>query len=511
MIGLQSKINNCGVNTPKDRLFRLVKSMTPSEKRYFKKHYANGPNAITTLFDKLNTLEHYNEDNLKEILPENISANLKVFKVKLQERLLKSLSSNFSKKTVISKIRNGLEEVDLLMTKQLYDIASEQLIKIKKLAEKYEEHTYLIEIAYLELRLHSLSLDKRGISKHPIMNALSTYAKALDQQIFFTQLGYQVVDHQKQSYYRPATDGERDDFEKELDAVEDRYPAELLTFKSSLSFNITKSIIYKKLDRTEDAYHYRKLNVDLFNQNPHFKATLSFSYLAVLRNFISFCMDTFRYDEMENVIQEAKVFIQKETPHERPQLIYFYFSELKMIFERNQYHKIVDHYLPIVEDFIHTHHIATTWIATFSYIFFLVSDLVLANYQRAIHFLQLINRTDSDIKKNNLYFFLLLELIVHHEAEDFHSVQHLIQRIKRKFKLSSMPASFFKEVISWLDTITNHPELAKQACIDLEQLIEDQYKSDEVYDLMVYYKLDFWWKAVQQNRKLKNVIGVVSS
>ena len=105
---------------PTSNLFELIKAMSASEKRYYKRHYASEKNLTTDLFDFINKLEVYDEGEVKSHFKNTkLSKNLKVYKVQLTDVLLKSLVSYYAKKSAKSKIRQGLEEIDLLLEKQL--------------------------------------------------------------------------------------------------------------------------------------------------------------------------------------------------------------------------------------------------------------------------------------------------------------------------------------------------------------------------------------------------------
>ncbi len=107
---------------PTDHIFKLVHAMTASEKRYFKRHYASETSLLTSLFDFINSMRQYDEEIVKAHFSDSkLSKNLKVYKVQLADLLLKSLVSYHSKNSVHSKIRIGLEEIEILFGKQLFE------------------------------------------------------------------------------------------------------------------------------------------------------------------------------------------------------------------------------------------------------------------------------------------------------------------------------------------------------------------------------------------------------
>ena len=73
-----------------DNIFQLVQAMTASEKRYFKRHYASEKSVMTDLFDFINNMKEYDEEDVKKHFQHSkLAKNLKVYKVQLTELLLK--------------------------------------------------------------------------------------------------------------------------------------------------------------------------------------------------------------------------------------------------------------------------------------------------------------------------------------------------------------------------------------------------------------------------------------
>lgn len=153
------------MKTPNNKLYQLVQAMTAAEKRYFKRHYASDKNQTTLLFDFINSMDSYDEEIVKSNFKDStISKNLKVYKVQLFKLILKSLTSHRHSKNVKSKIRNGLEAVDILVEKKLYEAAFDRLKQLKVFCQKYEAYTYLLEISEEE---HLLAQKSQRI-KHQI-------------------------------------------------------------------------------------------------------------------------------------------------------------------------------------------------------------------------------------------------------------------------------------------------------------------------------------------------------
>ncbi len=478
--------------------------MTPAEKRYFKMHFAFQKNAVTLIYDLLNELETYDEEKLKELLPEKVAEKLKVYKIRLYERLLKSLSSYNAKKNILSKIRIGLEEVELLMSKKLYDIAADHLKKIKEISQQYEEYSYLVEIAYLEFRLLNISMDKIGISLHPVFKELDVYLHKLNQQVNISQIGHKLIDYQKTFYHKTSIPEE--DHQWLQGILTEELPVHEkggLTFRASLSRNIVLSVIYQFLGKPALEFEARKNNVELFRQFPQFKESLTFNYIAVLRNYMNFCLKEEKYEEVKRVVEEAKKFISEKTPHEVPQLIYFYYSELQMLYLQGQFKTITIDYGPMIEAFTEKNNIKGERISVISFIYVILSELFENNHSKVQYYLRVINEADEEIKAYFEDFFTLLDLLSHYEAHDTHTLLHHIQRIRRKRVFAEEPVDFFESMINWLEKLLKYPDQKAIIAKEMKEECRKKFSEDLTMASFKHYRLDYWCGALTKGTSLR--------
>jgi hypothetical protein len=480
--------------------------MTPAEKRYFKMHFALQRNALTILYDFLNEMEEYDEKELKKKLPKNIANKLKVYKIRLYERVLKSLTTFYAKKNIQSKIRLGLEEVDVLMAKKLYDVAADHLYKLKKVAEEYEEFTYLIDIAYLEFRLLNIFMDRIGISKQPLFADMGYYLEKLDQQIHFSQLAHQTIDFQKTNYYKELQPPQKEWLTTLLEEKIPELTGSEASFKASISRNIILTVIYQFLKEKKLEFKTRKKNVELFNQFPQFKESLTFHYLAVLRNYMNYCLNHKKFDEVRRVVAEAKQFIQKQTPHEEPQLIYFYYAELKMLYEKGQFKTIAEDYSQMIERFTKKNHIVGERISVISFVYIILAELFESHHSKAQYFLRLINKADEEVKEYFEEFFILLDLVSHYEAGDTHSLNRQLRKLKRKYSIPEQPDTFFLSMINWIDRLNKYPEQKAIIAMEMKSECKQKFAGDKNMDSFRHYHLDSWCGALIDGTSLKKQI-----
>ncbi|MCC6690611.1 MAG: hypothetical protein IT235_03680 [Bacteroidia bacterium] len=140
------------------QLFELIKSMSRSEKGYFKKYSSQnvigGENNYITLFNAIEKQKEYNESAIKQKLKkERFIGHLAVLKKYLHKLILKSLRSYYEERTLDFQIRARLSEIHLLHERGLPEQAEKIVKKVKHVAIKNEKLILLQEINEWERKL----------------------------------------------------------------------------------------------------------------------------------------------------------------------------------------------------------------------------------------------------------------------------------------------------------------------------------------------------------------------
>jgi hypothetical protein len=143
----------------KNELIFLIRSLTKTEKGYFKKyaktHFVAREKKFITLFDIIdrsdgNLSDHYLMRRGRMTYKQLVDTRYYLFGL-----ILKSMQAYRSVNYVDAKIRNYLGGCEYLYEKGLYSSALKVVYKAEKLAEKYYKGAYLIEILAWERRLHA--------------------------------------------------------------------------------------------------------------------------------------------------------------------------------------------------------------------------------------------------------------------------------------------------------------------------------------------------------------------
>lgn len=146
--------------TPSLDLFRLIKSLSPTEKAYFKKFSSftksqKGKNVYLLLFDAIAAQDEYDEAKLKKKFQHlQFIKQLPVVKNYLHSRILDALALYHSEMNPRVMVRNTLNKAEILKKKGLYDQSMKLLKKMKVFAKENEMHLPLMDAAiHIELGL----------------------------------------------------------------------------------------------------------------------------------------------------------------------------------------------------------------------------------------------------------------------------------------------------------------------------------------------------------------------
>jgi len=151
-------------NLSTDALFILVKSLEKGEKRNFKLYAArNSASAdlkIVQLFDALDKMKDYDEEELlrkNESIQKQQLSNLKAH---LYDQILSSLRILKQSENIDLQIHEQLDHAKILYNKGLYIQSLRLLDKIKTLTKQNNQVTYLLQVLFLEKKIESLHITR---------------------------------------------------------------------------------------------------------------------------------------------------------------------------------------------------------------------------------------------------------------------------------------------------------------------------------------------------------------
>jgi len=151
-------------NRSTDTLFQLVQSLERSEKRNFKlfmtRNTGSGDLKVVQLFDALDKMKTYDEEQLLAKNPGIQKQQLSNLKAHLYREILSSLRLLNPEENIDIALHEQLDFARILYNKGLYYQSLKTLDKLKELAKANYQATYLLQALFLEKKIESLHITR---------------------------------------------------------------------------------------------------------------------------------------------------------------------------------------------------------------------------------------------------------------------------------------------------------------------------------------------------------------
>ncbi|HMO39853.1 MAG TPA: hypothetical protein PKC76_10705 [Saprospiraceae bacterium] len=486
---------------PKDSLHRLVVAMSPAEKRYFKVHFGQSEGSVLTeLFDIVNGLKEYDEAIVKKRLGKQGGRHLKVYKVQLTELLLKTLTLFHSKKNIGSKIRIGLEEVDILMDKELYDLAAERLDKLKKLCETYQEYPFLIEIINRDLRLNHIQYEKIGASQMPLYEALRTCLTHLQEQLDYAEAANNLLDINRARSMSTYTAEDIAYCQQLLDSPLLKKNTEPTSLRARLARNTLFTFLYSIIGDEARSLRYRERSVLLFRQNQAYAQYHSFDFLNTLRNLLNSYLKSHQFVEAEYLIKEAIAFADKHALY-REQLVYFHYARLVSAYHQNRFDFIINELEPHLVEQLARYHIQYDRIGMIIWLYLAITHIIQNDHRQAQQYLRQLEEAPEELRTYFQPFFTIVAFISHYTSDEHILLSNLLKPRLRQAAKQKTELPFYAHILRFFKKLIDQPfqadQLAQQFILQLEKM-----EKDALVGMFYYFRLENWLLALANRRTL---------
>ncbi|MBP6312354.1 MAG: hypothetical protein KA408_08815 [Flavobacteriales bacterium] len=141
---------------PSTELFDLIRSLTKSEKRFFKLHSSlqSGDKNYLRIFDSIDKQKAYDEEALKkQFAKETFIKHLPSEKNHLYKLILKALRAYHSESSVSGVLKQEIKNIEILYQKALYTECNKLLHRAKRIARENERFYYWFELLSWEKML----------------------------------------------------------------------------------------------------------------------------------------------------------------------------------------------------------------------------------------------------------------------------------------------------------------------------------------------------------------------
>ncbi len=427
-------------NLSTDALFILLKSLERAEKRNFKlyvtRNTASTDLKIIQLFDALDKMKEYDEEELlrkNESIQKQQLSNLKAH---LYDQILASLRILKQHENIDLQIHEQLDHAKILYNKGLYLQSLRLLEKIKTLTKQNNQVTYLLQVLFLEKKIESLHITR---SMQDRAKQLSEEIDEVNQRLYLiakaSNLSLQLY-----GWYIQHGHARNDEDRAALDAM----------MKDPVLEEIkTASGFYEKMYRYQCKcwygfinqdfllhYRYSQKWVDLYEANENMKMIETAQYIKALHNLISAHFDLRNVQKLKDTIalleQFSKEPIVLNNKNNQIQcFVYIYIAKINQHFLEGSFSEGLDmiptmeEQLKEIEPFIDSHRVLVFYYKI-ACLYFGAGESA-----KAIDYLNKIINWKLNLRDDLQCYARLLHLIAHYELGNMEVVNYLSKSVYR--------------------------------------------------------------------------------
>lgn len=495
-------------NKVSHHLFDLIKSLSKSEKRYFKlfssRHTIGEENGYLRLFDFIDRMETYQEDLVyMHFKGQPLLNKFSITKARLYNNILKSLNAFYASTSIDAQLFQSLHCADILYNKGLYKQCEKVLRSAEKQAKKHERFTILLEVRQKQRKLIENEL-YTDLKSAQIESMLKEEKALIDEIETHTRLWHVKGLVFREINLRGNVRNEKDTLA--LKQLVDRIEGiDLSQYSKRVNYlyHHIHSAYYFSVNDLERSYHHLKSNLDLIEEDKKAFKNRPNVYFSVLTNIIYVATKLKKYQEAQAYLIALKKQDAASKKKKSIDLDIKYFSssvslELFLLIEKGDYEKGVE-LVPQIEE---AYRLFGDNISTLrkAYIDFKVGVIFLSlgEYSKALSWMnRILNESKIDQEQDIFCFAQLVTLILHVELDNKRFLPYAINSTRRYLKnrerVYEFERIFLKAIsrISKSDDIFDLEEKLQPFEKELERLKEDP-KEQAVFE---YFDFHIWLKS----------------
>lgn len=495
---------------PSTELFDLIRTLTKSEKRFFKlsSSLQSGEKNYIKIFDAIDEQAEYDEEALKDIFKdESFVQHFPSEKNHLYKLILKSLRSYHADNSISSILQQEIKNIEILYKKALYKECNKFLLRAKKMAHEHEKFYYLFELINIEKQLleeayesgeFGHDLDALIKEENEILEKLRNLA---EYHILYSKINY---------VFRREGFAHNEEERKIVSEIENYH---LIKGKNTALSSSAASICYyiKGLCATTnrqylDAYTFFNRVKEILDKNPNLRTELAKRYVRTLSHLLYCYIDSEKYTEAYGVIEEMHQLEGKNgfnnTDVEVSIFTSTHLAELLLWQKKGEHKQALLKLNTIISGFSRMGEtINKENKLLFNYqiacIYFGAGE-----YKDALQWLNhVLNDNEQSLRQDIYSFARLLNLIVHYELGNYDLLEYIIKstlrflnKKEKDYKIESVLIKHLRKLVKINMEMERRTAFQKMKA-ELEELFENPVERV----LLDYFDVMAWIDAKIQN------------
>ena len=500
--------------TPSNKLFKLVKSLTGSEKRHFKIYInarSNQDTHYVKLFDLLEAQITFDDHALKTSIYGSVDIEGRKYselKAYLYDLILKSLISFDDKNSVEYRLKGMLLSIKTLFKRSHFNDCKELLQKTYKLARKHEQFQTLLEVLDWEKRIAYATLDLEYIGKN-LRRIDREEQECLDQLRLirtYRNIFLRLLMTLRQDVIRKEKIKERIDEIMIHPLLKE--PSKISSFKAQIMLKRINAFYHYAISDIKKYYDTNKELVALMESKPlYLKEDIS-EYISVLSNLAVSCGNLGKLDEVEENLR--KLLALKPQTHDDQLKIYRQYYALKLPLCRSkgaftvgvsEIELIPKRLSPEDQKIFEK----DSFYFSFFYIYFGVGA-----FDEALFYLNnWLNIPRSSERQDLQALAKVLNLIIHYEMNNSSLIESILRSTNRYLNKQGLTFEFERKITAFFAKVTRKAmgkKERKAAFIQLKYELENNLTSTTEQKLLTIFDIISWIDSKTSNKSFAQVV-----
>lgn len=490
---------------PSTELFNLIKSLSKSEKRFFKlsSSLQSGEKNYLKIFDYIEKQKDYDEEKLKDYFKKDtFIKHLPSEKNHLYKLILKSLRSYYSEQDINSIIKQEIKNVEILHKKALYKECKKFISRTKKLAIEYEKFYYLFELISWQKKLleeeyesgnFSSDLDALIQEESEVIEKLRNLA---EYQILYSKINY---------VFRSGGFVQNEKDAKTVDAIADYHLIKgkntALSDRAATICYYIKGLCAVTYREYQESYIYFNKVRAILDRNPKIKADVSKRYLNALSHLLSSYIDNKDYDKAEETIQDIRN-LEKEKGFNNMDVkvslfTSTYISELLMYNRKGEFDKsleVIAKSSKMEEDLQDKINKEKEIVIYFhkAYAYFGAGE-----YKKALSIVNiLINDNEQKLRQDIYSFSRVLNILIHYELGNYEFLEYVTKSTTRYLTKQDKDFQIETVFVKMISKLMKKGEGAKSEVLGaLKSEMDTLFESKQERIILDYIDIESWVEA----------------
>ncbi len=488
---------------PSTELHSLIKSLTKSEKRFFKLNSSlqSGDKNYLKIFDFVEKQKKYNEEELKtHFKAETFIKHLPSEKNHLYRLILKSLRAYYSDQSVSSQLKQEIKNIDILNRKALYKECSKFVKRAKQLAEEYEKFYYCFELINWEKRLLEEAYESGIFTKN--LDDLITEEEGVVDKL--RNLAEYHVLYSRINYIFRSGGFTRNEQEREVvNEIEDYHLIKgkntaLSTRATTICYYIKGVCSASKRDYENALIFFRKAK-SVMERKSKIRDDLQQRYIATL-NFLMLCyIDTYDFKNAESIVGEIKALKGKKAFSALDSKVRLFtatlIGELTLNNRKGQFAKSID-LIPDVETDLDLYEEKINkekqllFTYNMAYAYFGIGD-----YRTALRYInEVLNDNEKQLRQDVYSFARIFNLIIHFELQNMDFLEYDLKSAARYLNKHDKDYQVEKLFITYIKLLSGEEEVDAQKVIFVRfnEKLKELLKIERENVILEYFDILAW-------------------